>query len=241
MAMKIIYRISDKGNPKMKPYYATKKGCFLHFLNRFKEHDIYVIADNVCDATHDFLISLVDPTKVFRTQLNNAGAFLHSVEFAIARFADDDKIYLAEDDYIYTKDAAKVIEEGFQIAPYVSGYDHPDKYLNHSEGGPNPFIHGGGEATRAVMTQSRHWKFTNSCCMTFATTVKTLKEDLHIYKKHCATVTPNDFGMFCELILPPNGTRRLVSPMPAVSTHAETEWLAKFVNWENEFHESIKP
>ena len=90
----------------MKPYYATKKGCFLHFLNRFKEHDIYVIADNVCDATHDFVTSFVPATKVVRTQLNNAGAFLHSVEFAIARFADDEKIYLVEDDYIHTKDAA---------------------------------------------------------------------------------------------------------------------------------------
>jgi len=240
--MKIIYRISDKGNPKTKPYYATKKGCFLQFLSIFKgHHDIYVIADNVSDATHAFLTSLVEATKVVRTQLNNAGSFIHSVEFAIANFADDEKVYLVEDDYIHTKEAPKVIEEGFKIADYVSGYDHPDKYLNHAEGGPNPFISGGGEATRALLTASRHWKFTNSCCMTFAATVKTLREDLSVYKKHCTTVTPNDFGMFCELLMRQNNPRLLVSPMPAVSTHGETEWLAKFVNWENVYHDSIKP
>lgn len=239
--MKVIYRMSDKGNPKMKPYYATKRGCFLQFLSVFKgQHEIFVIADNVSDATYEFITTFIPATNVSRTQLNNAGAFIYSVEFAIANFADDEKVYLVEDDYIHTKDAAKVIEEGFQIADYVSGYDHPDKYLNHAEGGPNPFICDGGEASRVLLTASRHWKFTNSCCMTFAATVKILKEDLKTYKTHCRTVTPNDFGMFCELLMRADNKRTLVSPMPAVSTHGETEWLAKLVNWENEFHSSIK-
>lgn len=137
--MKIIYRISDGGNVKNKPNYVTKKGCFLHFLNIFKNYDIYVIADNVCEETYQFLISHIDSTKVIKTQLNNAASFIYSVEFAIHHFQDNEKIYFTEDDYIYTKEAPKIIEEGFTIAHYISGYDHPDKYFNHNEGGPNPF------------------------------------------------------------------------------------------------------
>jgi hypothetical protein len=76
--------------------------------------------------------------------------------------------------------------------------------------------------------------------MTFAATVKILKEDLNTYKMHCRNVTPNDFGMFCELLMRPDNKRTLVSPIPSVSTHGETEWLAKLVNWENEFHGLIK-
>ena len=53
--MKILYRISDGGYSKIKPYYVTKRGCFLHFLKIFKKHDIYVFADNISEDTYNFL------------------------------------------------------------------------------------------------------------------------------------------------------------------------------------------
>lgn len=236
--MKIIYRISDGGNVKIKPNYVTKKGCFLHFLKIFKGYDIYVIADNVCEETYKFLISFIDPAKVIKTQLNNAAAFMYSVGFAIHHFHDDEKIYFSEDDYLYTREAPKIIEEGLTIAHYSSGYDHPDKYVNHNEGGPNPFISEGGESTRVLITNNHHWKLTNSCCMTFATTVKTLREDFDIYQKYCSGQHPYDFHMFCELIN--EKKRKLISAIPAVSTHGETEWLSKFINWENVFYSSLQ-
>jgi hypothetical protein len=68
--------------------------------------------------------------------------------------------------------------------------------------------------------------------MTFAAKVQTLKEDLDIYMKYCSRSPPNDFGMFCELIQ--QKKRKLVSPLPSVSTHGETQWLAKLVDWEKE-------
>ena len=167
-----------------------------------------------------------------RTYLSNSGAFLHAVNYAITHFNDSDKVYFAEDDYVYTKKAPIVIEEGLNIADYSSGYDHPDKYINHSEGGPNPYISGGGELTRVLITSSSHWKYTISCCMTFATTVKTLKNDIDVYRKYCGQHIPNDFRMFVELI--EGRKRKLVSAIPSVSTHGETAWLAKFVDWADE-------
>lgn len=230
--MKILYRISDGGYAKEKPHYVNPRNCFLHFIKVFQGNDIYVIADNVSDDTYQFLLSHIDIKRVIRTSLYNAGAFMYAVEYAIQNFHDLDSVYFAEDDYVYTKNAPSILEEGLRIADYCSGYDHPDKYINHNEGGPNPHISNGGELTRVLITSNSHWKLTNSCCMTFLTRVKTLKEDLAVYKKYCSTRHPHDFSMFQELIHVKK--RKLVSPLPSVSTHGETQWLAKFVDWEKE-------
>ena len=234
--MKVIYRISDGGYSKIKPEFVTKRGVFLHFLKIFAGHDIYVIADNVSDDTYDFLCNNYNRDKIFKTKLSNAGAFMYAVNFALTNFEDNDKVYFAEDDYIYTKDAAKIIAEGLDIADYSSGYDHPDKYINHCEGGPNPFISDGGELTRVLVSESRHWKITNSCCMTFACKVRTIKQDLPIYQTFCGGTHPHDFPMFCEL---KTRARKLVSCIPAVSTHGETAWLSKFVDWRKAFEDTL--
>ena len=231
--MKIIYRISDGGYNKIKPYYVTKKGIFQHFIKIFTGYDIYVIADNVCDETYDFLLQYIDTSKVFRTKLSNAGSFMYSVNFAIQNFNDTQKVYFAEDDYIYTKNAPLIIEEGLDVGEYSSGYDHPDKYMNHNEGGPNPYIKDGGEITRVKISKNCHWKITNSCCMTFATKVLTLKQDLPIYIKYCSGKHPYDFQMFLDLKKTNN--RNVVSCIPAVSTHGETALLSPFIKWEQEF------
>ena len=235
--MKILYRISDGGYNKLKPYYVTKHGCFLHFIKIFRNYDIYVIADNVSESTYDFLKQHIDPSKIFQTSLSNAGSFMYALKFAINNFNDNEKVYFAEDDYIYTKEAPKIIEEGLDIADYSSGYDHPDKYMNHNEGGPNPFVTKGGELTRVILSKNRHWKVTNSCCMTFATTVKKCKEDYSIFEKYSTTNHPYDFQIFCDLYKYKG--RKLVSCIPAVSTHGEIEWLSKFIDWEKEFNDSF--
>ena len=225
--MKVIYRISDGGYNKVKPAYVTKRSSFLHFMKVFEGHDIYVVADNVEQDTYDFLCEYVTPNRITRTSLGNAGSFLASVQIAMNLFADEERVYFAEDDYVYTKDAPQIINEGLDIADYSSGYDHPDKYM---DGGPNPFVEGGGEKTKVLITKSRHWKITNSFCMTFATTVDRIKEDYGIYKHYCSGTHPNDFHMF--LALAKVHVRKLVSCIPAVSTHGEVAYLSPFVDWE---------
>jgi len=233
--MKVLYRISDGGNRKIKPQYVyDKKQMFLHFVTVFREHDIYVFADNVSEKTYQYLISVYNPSKIFRISLGNARSFMHTVDYAIQHFNKDDKIYFAEDDYIYKKNAPQIIEEGLNISDYSTGYDHPDKYINRSEGGPNPYIEQGGELTRVLVTSNTHWKLTNSCCMTFASRVTTMKEDYLVFNHFCQSGDPADFQIFCELIQ--NRRRKLVSSLPGVSTHGETQYLTKFVNWDKEFH-----
>ena len=64
--MKILYRISDGGYNKIKPYYVTKKDCFLHFLKIFNDYDIYVIADNISNDTYNFLHLCTFKTPILR-------------------------------------------------------------------------------------------------------------------------------------------------------------------------------
>lgn len=238
LTMKVLYRISDGGNSKNKPKYVyDKNNMFLHFIKTFKCNDIYVFADNVSEDTYNFLISHYDSSKIFRISLGNSKSFMHCVDFAIKNFNDNERIYFAEDDYIYREIAPQIIEEGLDAAHYSSGYDHPDKYINFKDGGPNPFIEKGGELTRVIITKNSHWKLTNSCCMTFATTVGVIKNDYNIFNNGCNYNTPNDFDIFCRLIQ--NKNRQLVSCIPAVSTHGETQWLSKFIDWDKEFYNSI--
>jgi hypothetical protein len=241
--MKVLYRISESGNNKRKPSYVyDKQRMFLHFINVFVNAntdikcDVYVFADNVSDATYEFLTYHYDKNKVYRLSLGNSGSFMYTVDFAIARFDDNERIYFAEDDYIYTKNAPKNIKEGLDKSDYSSGYDHPDKYINATDGG-NPYIENGGEISRVFKTDNSHWKFTNSCCMTFATTVKTLKDDYEVFKNKCSGPIPHDFGIFCELIQ--NKKRTLASCIPGVSTHGEFGGLSPFIDWDTQFHNSL--
>jgi len=239
--MKILYRISDGGNNKSKPEYVNDKILmFKHFINIFKNYKIYVFMDNVKDETYSEIQSIVQNLNnihLFRTSLGNSNSFMHTLDYAINNFDEIENIYFAEDDYIYKKKAPTILEEGLTISDYVSGYDHPDKYINHSEGGPNPFIKNGGEDTVVMISDSIHWKITNSFCMTFATKVKTIKEDYNIFKNYCNNSYPQDFHIFIDL--KNIKFRKLISCIPAVSTHGEILWLSKFVDWNEVFKESF--
>jgi len=233
--MKVIYRISDGGFSKIKPPYVSKRASFLHFMKVFAGYDIYLIADNVSEDTYTFLSAHVPPAKILRSAVGNSQSFLLSALFAIQTFGESEKVYLAEDDYVYTKEAPKVLEEGLDIADYVSGYDHPDKYVNAEDGG-NPLITQGGEETRVILSKSKHWKITNSFCMTFGVRVGTLKADLDVFIRLCQHIHPEDYKIFTEL----RTRRKLISCIPAVCTHGETKYLAPFINWEEAAQESLR-
>ncbi len=237
--MKVLYRISEGGNNKTKPDFVyDKRQMFLHFIKIFENNDIYIFADNVGNDLYNFLIQNYNSQKIMKISLGNSKSFMYTVDYAIKNFHDEDIIYFAEDDYIYKIGADKIIEEGLSIGEYSSGYDHPDKYINYKEGGPNPFIENSGELTRVLISKNSHWKITNSCCMTFATRVKIIKEDYEYFLKFCQKANPEDFQIFCELKNYKN--HKVVSCIPGVSTHGESEWLSKFIDWKKEFDKSFE-
>jgi hypothetical protein len=226
--VKIIYRISDSGYSKVKPAYINNEACLLNALDTFstEKHDWLVIADNVSEATKQMLERYVLNIKHVSVG-HGAGTFNLALDEAL-QSPDEEIIYFLENDYLHKPNSDKIIQEGLQLgASFVSLYDHPDKYLPPSQGG-NPYCEGGAEDTRVYLTESTHWKITNSTTMTFAATVSTLKRAEETLRKYTQGTYPEDFKMFLDLR---EQGELLISSIPGYSTHGETAWLTPLTDW----------
>ncbi len=228
--MNSYYRISNNSYKKNRLPHATKEHCLDNFIAAFGKYPINLIADNVTEPSlMDFIKSKEsDLFKIEHTKLNNAHAFRHAMRRACNELKDNEFVYFVEDDYLHLPNSADVLLEGLKISDYACGYDHPDKYINGSDGG-NPQVEGGGEVTRLVMTPSHHWKLTNSTTCTWATNIKTLKEDMDVFEAATVESYPQDYWAFCQLIQ--GKGRSLISSVPGICTHSELPWLSPLIDW----------
>ncbi len=231
--MKIIYRISDTGYKKEKPEWVNNENCLRNAWNTFLTSDFIILMDRISDETKQMVHDVTNNNAVYKT-INggsSANSFNIALDYALNEIDDSDEIvYFLENDYLHTPNAESVIKDGIHMGfDYVTGYDHPDKYLNPSEGG-NPFCEGKSEVSRVYRGEFSHFKITNSTTMTFASKVKTLRRDEIFLRKWTIGNHPNDFQMFLELS---QKGRTLVSSIPAVATHGEAKWLSPLVNWES--------
>ena len=226
--MKIIYRISDAGYNKVKPDYIDNEKCLANAVNVFKDADWSIIADNVSEETNNMIQKYKSRNHINYVSVGHgAGTFNLALDEAL-NYNDNEIVYFIENDYLHKLESQKILEEGFNLgASFVSLYDHPDKYIDPDRGG-NPYCKGGAEDTRVYLTDSCHWKISNSTTMTFAAKVSTLKRTEEILRKHTDTTHPNDFNMFLELR---EKNELLITPIPGYSTHGETNWLSPLTNW----------
>lgn len=226
----VLYRLSSKNAfvSKEKLQYATKMKCLGLVTSYFGKDNVCVQADN-CSP------EIIEQLKTNNITFNNTNytssseAFIKLLEI-IQKLPDDELVYICEDDYLHRSQIKDVLFEGLLLgADYVTGYDHPDKYINAIQGG-NPLIEGGGEVTRVLLSNSCHWKYTNSTCLTFACFAKTIKEDFDIWKK--AVVEQPSLGSFYAFTeLGQDKDRVLISSIPGYSTHTEIKWLSPLRNW----------
>ena len=224
--MKIIYRVSDTGYNKVKPNYIDNQKCLSNFCYVFQNHDILVMADNVSEDTRKMIQQHQVSIKHVYVG-HGAGSFNLALDIAL-KYNDDEIVYFVENDYLHKPESPKIMEEGFLLgASFVALYDHPDKYIDPSRG-ENPYCEGGAEDTRVYLTESCHWKITNSTTMTLAAKVSTLKRVEPILRKWTSETHPHDFNMFMELR---NKGELLVTPIPGYSTHGETAWLSPLTDW----------
>ena len=226
--MRVIYRISDAGYSKVKPDYITNEACLANAVKVFDDCEWSIIADNVSKETSDMIEKYKSKDHILYVNEGNGAATFNIALDEALKMADNDTVYFLENDYLHKPDSRVIIEEGFELgAKFVSLYDHPDKYLSPEQGG-NPYCKGGAEDTRVYLTDSVHWKITNSTTMTFAAEVKTLKENESILRNHTSGTHPNDFQMFLELR---KNNKLLVTPIPGYATHGETAWLSPLTDW----------
>lgn len=218
--MVVLYRISNNSN--IRERLCSKEESLSNFISVFKCR-IIVIADNC----NDDLIQYIKSLNLELIEINvksNGKSFIYCLNLAL-KFDLDEVILFQEDDYLYHVQSEKIIGEGIQIADYVTLYDHPDKYHNLA----NPLINDSGEQTKVFLTNSCHWKKTNSTTMTFAAKVKTLIQDEHIIRSNIQYDLCLDYKMFLELL----ETKTLISPIPSYSTHTEMTVLSPLRNYAN--------
>ena len=229
--MTVIYRISEAGYPKEKPSYINNKNCFVNAYQKLDDCKFIVIADNINDETRHFLLTFVDELVEVSVG-HGAGTFNIALDLAL-KMDPNEVVYFLENDYVHREGAKKAIDDLFSsdiLFDYATLYDHPDKYLNPYEGG-NPFCSGKSEQTRVFLTNTSHWKYTNSSTMTFIARVSTLKEDETILRKWTSETYPYDFNMFNEL---GQKGRRIICSIPGYSTHGETKWLSPLIKWKEQ-------
>jgi len=229
----VIYRISNAGFSKVKPEYISNEKCLRNAVNAFplNKHNWKVLADSVNDETREMIEKYVPQDNIEHIAIKNGPGypFMYALDKLLKESNNNNQtVYFIENDYLHRPDSDIVLQEGIDLgADYVTLYDHPDKYLNADEGG-NPFIEGRGEVTQVFLSNTCHWKFTNSTTGTFAAKVSTLRDDYEIIKKHANGPYWNDFHMFLELR---DKGRSLISPLPGYATHGETAWLTPLINW----------
>lgn len=223
--MKLYYRISDNSYKKQKLIGATKEVCFKNFIKSFHKTifgDLNPISPDfispmkiIADKCQDDTIAMLSQTgiPIETTNYGNAGSLKHAIDLAIAECDDDELVYFVEDDYLHLQTAPTLLEEGIKRADYVTLYDHPDKYTSQ---------YNGGEYSKVIKTASSHWRYTISTCMTFATKVKTLKEDLETWTKFTDGVHPHDHQIFTELNK--DKRRRLAVCIPGVACHCDLDF-----------------
>ena len=246
--MQIYYRLSDGSYPKVRFEKATKENCLCNFLSKFNEpgDNMLLLLDNVKDETYEkfsiiasryngFSTGFVDYNITVRRSFAGSSAASFRLVFEEAlKLDEEEQVYFVEDDYIHLYKSRATLVEGLQRAPYVTLYNHPDKYIPASKGG-NPLVgDDGAEKTKVFVTPGSYWMMTNSTTMTFASHVSVLKKDADIWLKHTEGTYPFDMQIFLELR---HKGRGLIQPIPSKATHAMPEWAAHLHgtglhNWE---------
>lgn len=233
----IYYRISDNGfKNKVKPSYITKYNCLKNALDIFKGENVYfkVYIDSVIPPTEEMIHNLCDNRK--NTEIINIDTHSNGFSFRVVyedacKLSDNDLVYFLEDDYLHLENALECLKNAawLNYTDYITLYDHPDKYDNFTHT-LNPLCKDMGENTKVFKTDNHHWKITNSTTMTFSSFADVLRRDKDVFWKHTETGYPCDFDIFTTLL---NEGKYLSSPIPSLSTHGETKFLAPFIDWNN--------
>jgi len=246
--MHIYYRTHGGENRAPRPEWYSKGLCLKSILLAF---------DDVQKKTSTELIILHDGkmkenpewSNELKTLIANRGDIVElpkkgnsqSCMDAVLRGADNasgDMVLFAEDDYLWLLPGLSELADAFSSTPghYFTLYDHPVRYQpNYPLGADyshwNNTIH---------ITEHRHWRSQESTCMTFATTAKTLQEDLEYFEKYKdnGKGSPEDRELFREMqslgdynYRDLQNPRLLLGPMPSLNTHVHLPWLAPIIDW----------
>lgn len=215
--------VSSNSIGKTRPEWFSREKCFKNLLGTMSEEvDLTVVFDGT-PANH--FIEKYNGFKLVSFEGGNDGlSFLNLLNYVEGLdLAEDDIIYLLEDDYLHQPNWTEVLEEGLSRpgVEYVTLYDHKDKYFlpMYSD-----------LQSQIIVTSSAHWRTIPSTTNTYACRFSTLKKHMDIHKEYCDLEKgfTRDHDKFTRLW---QEGSNLISPIPGFSTHVEVEYMSPVVNW----------
>ena len=229
----LYYRICDAGYQKVKPNYITKENCLANAVTVFPLDKVewHVLADNICEETYLMILKYVPQEQVERVSIGNGAGTFQRVLEAATKLPSSKLVYFLEDDYVHIPNSLQyLIEAGNKnLTDYFTLYDPPDKY-DTNDNNTNPFSNDGGENTKVFWCGTHHWKLTNSTTMTFAAFADILRRDKKFFLRWTNGHHPYDYELFNDLRISRGAL--ISSPIPSLSSHGETHFLAPGINWE---------
>lgn len=201
--------------------FISNEKCLKNFIKSIENKNNLTI--NIDNSSQSFIDDIHQIHENITTStLGNGKSFLKTLEDAIRDRTDNDIIYFVENDYIHLPEVEKYLLDGFSTgANYVTLYDHPDKYTSLYN---NLF-------SEIFAGKKCYWRTTPSTCMTFASKVKTIKQDFPLIKFFSDTPgPPADHQMFIALA---KSKRMLVSPINSRCTHGESCCISNYIDWES--------
>jgi len=210
---------------------ASKLMCLKVFLAQFTKSTITICIDSISEKLRAEIDNLVHAHSNIQLHTIDGGsqarAFNSVLHYALENVSvpEDNHILIQEDDYLYLPDSELKMHEAMAYGHYVTGYLHPDKFMDPRRGG-NPFTYADdiSEPARVIKTKSHFWMTTNSTTCTFALEKQTLRADIGVWERYTTgrNVT-GDFDAFLDLR---NRGRSVLMPIPTLSTHVMPQWLA---------------
>jgi hypothetical protein len=231
----VLYRSSGTANRKNRPDFFDKAEALASFLRAMREAGPEVDALFLNDGplTGNLTAWMRGAGEVLELPgIGNSGSYRRALDEALTRdWPDTDLVYLAEDDYLYLPGALRTLAEASKEIPaaaYFSLYDHPDRYRRDDDAdrGRGRIFLGGG----------RHWRTVESTCLTYGVRPAALRGDAWIHRWKTRGPIPLDRDIWRAV----QGLGRyrfkfprrlLVSPIPALATHLEREYLSPGIDW----------
>lgn len=235
MKIKVFVRhcnFSSNSVGKSRHDWFSREKIWKNLKNTADENtEITVMFDGTPNADHFLSKDTEGYNLVCKHGGNDGASFLNVLEYLKTQtFADDDIIYLLEDDYIHQPGWGKILREGFEYVgvDYITLYDHNDKYWY-------PMYQ--DLVSKIICTPSTHWRNVPNTTNTYACLAPTLFNDMNIHLQYCDLVKgyTRDFDKFNHLA---QLGKTLINPIPGYSGHCEVEYISPVVDWEKIINET---
>lgn len=206
--MNIFYRISpylsSNPNPLGTDKYLILNRCLDSFLNANNGSPITFLVNSLSD---DFIERRLKPYgKVVIAPEGNVETFQAQLECVI-RLDNEEKVLLAEDDYLWAVGAVQSLTEALDQVYLVSPYDHPGHYTEER------FKY---QPKKMMLVGDQVYREAPSSTLTFACRAHVIKQNIDLIKSFGI----RDHEMFQAL-----GIDMWV-PVPSLATHLVTGLIA---------------